>query len=40
MNDPGLDEPMKEAANDLERNPYEKDQLQEEEEERDYLDPS
>jgi potassium channel subfamily K, other eukaryote len=39
MNDPGLDEPMKEAAEDLERDPYEHDQNQEEEEEQNFLDP-
>lgn len=39
MNDPSLHEPMKEAAQDLERDPYEHDQQQEEEEEHDYLDP-
>ncbi|KAF2007315.1 potassium channel-like protein [Amniculicola lignicola CBS 123094] len=40
MNDPGLDEPAAQAAQDIEKNVYEADQLQAEEEEQDFLDPS
>jgi len=39
MNDPGVDGPIQEAAEDIERNPYEEVQKQEEEEEQDFLDP-
>ncbi|KAF2192449.1 hypothetical protein K469DRAFT_716995, partial [Zopfia rhizophila CBS 207.26] len=39
MNDPGLDEPAQEAAQDVERNVYEEDQKQAEEEEQSFLDP-
>lgn len=39
MNDPGLDRPMKKAAEKLECGPYEYDQTQEEEEEHNFLDP-
>jgi potassium channel subfamily K, other eukaryote len=38
MNDPGVDGPIQEAAEDIERNPYEEVQKQEEEEEQDFLD--
>lgn len=39
MNDPGLDEPAQEAAQDVERNKHEEDRAQAEKEEQDYLDP-
>jgi potassium channel subfamily K, other eukaryote len=39
MNDPGLDRPMKKAAEDLESDPYEHDQKQEEEDEQNFLNP-
>ncbi|OCL04822.1 voltage-gated potassium channel [Glonium stellatum] len=39
MNDPGVDGPIQEAAEDIERNPYEEAQKQEEKEEQDFLDP-
>jgi hypothetical protein len=39
MNDAGLEKPMKKAAEKLEGGPYEHDQRQEEEEERNFLDP-
>lgn len=39
MNDPGVDEPIHEVANDLEDNPYEKQEKLEKEEEEDFLDP-
>jgi len=40
MNDPGVDEPINDAAEDLEHNPYEHEQKKEEEEEENFLDPS
>jgi potassium channel subfamily K, other eukaryote len=39
MNDPGIDKPVEDAAEDLEKNPYEKEQKLEEQEEMDFLDP-
>ena len=39
MNDPGVGGPIQEAAQDIERNPYEEVRKQEEEEEQDFLDP-
>lgn len=39
MNDPGLDRPMKKAAENVDCDPYEHDQAQEEEEEQNFLDP-
>ena len=39
MNDPGLDENVQSAAQDLEHHLYEHDQLEEEREEQDFLDP-
>jgi potassium channel subfamily K len=39
MNDPGAHEPMNQVANDLEDNPYEKEEKLEKEEEEDFLDP-
>lgn len=39
MNDPGVDEPISNAAQDLEHNPYNSVQKEEEEEEQDFLDP-
>jgi potassium channel subfamily K len=39
MNDPGVDEPVRDAAEDLDRNPYLHEEKLEEEEEQDYLDP-
>ncbi|KAL1612713.1 hypothetical protein SLS60_000942 [Paraconiothyrium brasiliense] len=40
MNDPGLDEPAQQAAEDVEENVYEADQEKAEAEEQDFLDPS
>lgn len=40
MNDPGVDGTLQEAADDLERDPYEADEKQEEEEEEAFLDPT
>ncbi|OJD37454.1 potassium channel [Diplodia corticola] len=40
MNDPGVDEPISNAAQDLEQDPYEGTEKQREEEEQDFLDPS
>jgi potassium channel subfamily K len=39
MNDPGLDEPTQEAAQDIEKNEHEEDE-QAEQEEQEFLDPS
>ncbi|KAK7731422.1 hypothetical protein SLS57_001361 [Botryosphaeria dothidea] len=39
MNDPGVDEPISNAAQDLEQNPYNSAEKDEEEEEQDFLDP-
>lgn len=39
MNDPGLDQPAQQAAQDVERDAYEEDKKQMEWEEQDYLDP-
>lgn len=39
MNDPGVDEPISNAAQDLEQNPYNSVEKQEEQEEQDFLDP-
>jgi hypothetical protein len=39
MNDPGTHEPVNEVADDLEGNPYEKEEKLEKEEEEDFLDP-
>lgn len=39
MNDPGVDEPISNAAQDLEQNPYNSAEKEEEEEEQDFLDP-
>ena len=39
MNDPGLDDPVEEAAKDVEQSPLEHEQSQEEEEEENFLDP-
>jgi potassium channel subfamily K len=39
MNDPGLDQPAREAAEDVEKNTYEEDKKQAEREEREFLDP-
>ena len=40
MNDPGTDQPVAEVADELEGNPYEKEEQLEKEEEEDFLDPS
>ncbi|GME65430.1 potassium channel [Neofusicoccum parvum] len=40
MNDPGIDEPISNATQDLEQTPYNSVQKEEEEEEQDFLDPS
>ncbi|KAL1648335.1 hypothetical protein SLS58_002088 [Diplodia intermedia] len=40
MNDPGVDEPISNAAQDLEQNPYDSAEKKREEEEQDFLDPS
>lgn len=40
MNDPGLDKPIADGAQDVEQNPYEEQQKKEQEEEQDFLDPS
>lgn len=39
MNDPGLDEPAQQAAEDVEENVYEADKDQAEAEQQDFLDP-
>lgn len=39
MNDPGLDEPAQQAAEDVEENVYEADKQKAEAEEQDFLDP-
>ena len=39
MNDPGLDEPAQQAAEDVEKNVYEADKEKAEAEEQDFLDP-
>lgn len=39
MNDPGLDAPVAETADDVEKDPYQHLQQQEEEEEENFLDP-
>ena len=39
MNDPGVDQPVSQVADDLEGNPYEKEEKLEKEEEEDFLDP-
>lgn len=39
MNDPGLDEPAQQAAEDIEENVYEADKEKAEAEEQDFLDP-
>jgi potassium channel subfamily K len=39
MNDPGLEEPAQEAAQDVERDTHEMDQENAEAEEQDFLDP-
>ena len=39
MNDPGVDQPVAQVAEDLEDNPYEKEEKLEKEEEEDFLDP-
>lgn len=40
MNDPGLDEPVEKAAQDVNRNVYDEDRKAAEWEEQDFLDPS
>ena len=40
MNDPGMDKPLEDVAQDLEQNPYEQQEKLEEEEEQDFLDPT
>lgn len=40
MNDPGVDQPINDAAKDVENGPFEKEQSREEQEEDDFLDPS
>ena len=39
MNDPGLEEPAQQAAEDVEKNTYEDDRKKAEAEEQDFLDP-
>ena len=39
MNDPGLDQPVAQVADDQEVNPYEKEEKLEKKEEEDFLDP-
>lgn len=39
MNDPGVHEPVSQVADDLEENPYEKEEQLEKEAEEDFLDP-
>lgn len=40
MNDPGVEEPIKQAAEDVEKDPYEREEELEQEEEEDFMDPS